>query len=304
MKVFPFISLSLHPIIVFQRGTAMDEQSILIPGGVELHSVYQAPDAANDRHAGIVFIHGWSGYGIGPHRMFINAARRLTADGFHCVRLDLRGRGDSLGDERTADLDGMIDDTLSAVHLLRERGVQDVYVLGICSGGNVSLGAASLDKSLAGLVLWSTPLFAPYKARTEELRRTGFFLAEYVRKAFRRETWAKLAAGAINFRIIIRILLGKGRGSPAPKSQRNPKDSLRDIMTELKGFPGRMIFIYGSADDEAAGAPEFYRQYCQQNAIPAVFHTVQGANHSYYSIDWEREVIDKTVNWLKANGER
>jgi len=101
--------------------------------------------------------------------------------------------------------------------------------------------------------------------------------------------------------MIARILLGKGRGSPAPKHQRNPKDSLRDIMSDLKGYHGRMIFIYGSADDEAAGAPEFYKQYCIDNAIPHAFHTIAGANHSFYSLEWEREVIDLTADWLKAD---
>ena len=278
----------------------MAEESVIIPGEVEVHAVYHRPEPGSDRRAGVVFVHGWSGYGIGPHRMFVNAARKLTPGGFHCLRVDLRGRGDSLGDERTADLDGMIDDVLAGVKLLRANAVRDVFLLGICSGGNVSLGAASLDKSIAGLALWSTPLFAPFKKKTEELRRTGFFLVNYFRKLFRRETWAKLFSGNINFRLITRILMGRGRGSPKPAGERNPKDSLHDIMTELKGYRGRALFIYGSADDEAAGAPEFYRTYCDANSIPCTFHTINGANHSFYSLDWEREVIEHTAAWLKA----
>jgi len=278
----------------------MIEESVIIHGEMELHAVHHRPNARSGLAAGIVFASGWSGYCIGPHRMFVNAARRLAAEGYHCLRLDFRGRGDSPGKKDDTDLDGMIDDMLAGVRYLRDNAVSEVFVLGICSGGNVTLGAASLDKSVGGLILWSTPLFAPYKKKTEELRRTGFFLVEYFKKLFRRETYAKLLAGKLNIRLIFRILTGKGRGNPRAGGERNPKDSLRDIMTELKGYAGRALFIYGSADDEAAGAPEFYRKYCRENAIPAAFHTIEGANHSYYSLHWEQEVIDITIAWLKA----
>lgn len=278
----------------------MIEESVTIPGQVKLHAVHHRPGSENDRGAGVVFVHGWSGYCIGPHRMFVNAARRLAAEGFHCMRLDLRGRGDSPGDKDDTDLDGMIDDVLAAGRYLRGNGTEKLCMLGICSGGNVTLGAASLDKSIDGLILWSTPLFALYKKKTEQLRRTGFFLVEYLKKLFRRETYAKFFAGKLNLRLILRILTGKGRGIPrAADGDRNPKDSLRDVMSDLEGYSGRALFIYGSADDEAAGAPEFYKHYCEENSIPAAFHTVDGANHSYYSLDWEKEVIDTTLSWLK-----
>jgi len=279
----------------------MTEESVFMPGEVELHAVHHKPDASGGLHAGVVFVHGWSGYCIGPHRMFVNAARRFAAEGCHCLRLDLRGRGDSPGNKDYTHLDGMIDDVLAGGRYLQANGGQDIYVLGICSGGNVALGAASLNKSFAGLILWSTPLFAPHKKKTEELRRTGFFLIEYFKKLFRRETYAKLFAGKLNIRLILGILTGKGRGNPKRAGgERNPKDSLRDVMAELRGFAGRTLFVYGSADDEAAGAPEFYRKYCEENAIPAAFHTVEGANHSYYSLEWEREVIETTLAWLKG----
>jgi len=279
----------------------MSEQSITIQSAEELHAVQHQPDATADCSTGVVYVHGWSGYCTGPHRIFVNTARRLATEGFHALRLDLRGRGDSEGGKDTTDLDAMIDDVLSACRYLREEGVRRVYVLGICSGGNAALGAASLDKSIDGLMLWSTPLFAPQKAGTEELRRRGSFAATYFRKLFRRETYTKLFAGKLNFRLILQILAGKRSGKqPSTVGSRNLKDSRRDVMTDLRGYPGRALFIYGSADDEAAGAPEFYRKYCEEQGIPAEFHTVQGANHSFYSLGWEREVIDATSDWLKT----
>jgi pimeloyl-ACP methyl ester carboxylesterase len=246
---------------------------------------------------GVVFIHGWAGYRGGPHRMFVETARRLADAGIHAMRFDLRGRGDSTGQVSATDLDGMIEDARAARRFLAEEtGVQRTYWLGICSGGNVALGAASLDKDADGLLLWSTPLFVQQKRASQEVRRRGIFLIEYARKLFRRETWAKLIRGRVNFGLIARVLLGRRRKGG---EERNPQDSLRDIMEDLRGFRGSALFIYGSRDDEAVGAPEFYQQFCREEGIATRFHTIEGANHSYYSAAWQDEVIELTRQWLE-----
>ena len=269
------------------------ERPVTFQSDVTLRGVLNAPEGAS---LGVVFAHGWSGYRAGPHRMFVNTARRLAEAGIASLRFDLRGRGDSDGEFDAADLDGMIDDLLAGAEFLKaETGVDQVVPLGICSGGNVTLGAASLDKSFDGMALWSVPLFAPQKPKSDRARRSAFFLVEYAKKAFRRETWAKLFRGKIDFRGVARTVKGRDK-----VEGRNPKDSSRDVMSDLAGFRGPALFIYGSRDDEAIGAPEYYRQFCDTHAIPATFHTVDGANHSYYSLAWENEVTDTTLNWLAS----
>ena len=271
------------------------ERPVTFESDERLVGILHEPEGAA-RGAGVVFVHGWAGYRGGPHRLFVEAARRLCEAGYHALRFDLRGRGDSTGEVAATDLDGMIEDARAARRFLLEQdGVERSYWLGICSGGNVSLGAASLDKDADGLILWSTPLFAPYKKKSQEVARRGIFFVEYARKLFRRETWAKLFRGRIRFGLIGRVLLG--RRTPAGGG-RDPKDSLRDIMDGLRGYGGRALFIYGSKDDEAVGAPEFYEHFCRDHGIPATFHTVEGANHSYYSVAWSGEVIERTVEWL------
>ncbi|MFH1731424.1 MAG: alpha/beta fold hydrolase [Planctomycetota bacterium] len=248
--------------------------------------------------AAVVFAHGWSGYRCGPHRIFVNAARRFAEEGIASLRFDFRGRGDSDGAAAATDLDAMIADLLAAARFVRaETGIERIFPLGLCSGGNVVLGAAaaaSLDRSFAGLVLWSTPLFAPQKPKSDRARRRAFFVADYAKKLFRREAWAKLFRGKIDFRGVARTIKGRQK-SPG----RNPKDSSRDVMTELAGYRGPALFIYGSRDDEAIGAPETYAAFCSEHGIPAAFHTVDGANHSYYSVAWERKVIETTLAWLR-----
>jgi len=274
------------------------EKPVWIKSAEPLPGVACFPDEGAAR-VGVVFVHGWSGYRTGPHRMFVNTAAALAERNVASLLFDLRGRGAAAGVDNETDLDGMIDDTLAAVKWMRiQPNIERVCVLGICSGGNVTLGAASLDHAIDGLILWSTPLFAPYKTPEQEIRRRKLLVFEYIRKLFRRETYLKLFRGKLNFGLIGRILFGR-KPSPA-ESGRNPKDSLRDVMSELIGFRGPALFIYGTNDDEAVGAPEFYADFCREHGIPATFHSIQGANHSYYSVPWEREVIGHTLRWLEA----
>jgi len=280
-----------------QKERTFLETAVVFHSPARLVGILHSPDGEANG-AGVAFLHGWTGYRVGPHRIFVEAARRLAAAGYHALTFDFRGRGDSDGAHEATTLDQMIEDALAARRLLLEQpGVKRTYWCGLCSGGNVALGAASLEKGVDGLILWSTPLFAPFKTGKQEVRRRGIFLADYARKLFRRETYAKLFRGQIRFGLISRILFGR---RCAPKAARNPKDSVRDIMGELRGYRGRALFIYGSRDDEAVGAPEFYAAYCRDNAIPAAFHTIEGANHSFYSVAWQNEVIELTRDWLNA----
>ena len=119
----------------------MMEKPVTFESDVLLRGVLNVPDGAA---AAVVFAHGWSGYRCGPHRMFVNAARRFAEEGIASLRFDFRGRGDSDGDAAATDLDAMIADLLAAAQFVRaEAGIERVFPLGLCSGGNVVLGAAS-----------------------------------------------------------------------------------------------------------------------------------------------------------------
>jgi len=81
---------------------------------------------------------------------------------------------------------------------------------------------------------------------------------------------------------------------------KNPKDSKRDIVKAFELYRGRVLFVYGGADPEAAGAQQMYEPFCQEHGIDVEFHVVEGANHSFYSTEWKQRVIDLSVGWLAS----
>ncbi len=87
----------------------------------------------------VIFLHGWGGYRIGPHQMFVKFARRLSQQGYHCLRFDFRGRGFSSGDRADttnqtmgADLQTVLDG------VRRDYAPRHLVLLGICSGARLA----------------------------------------------------------------------------------------------------------------------------------------------------------------------
>jgi len=269
-------------------------------GGERLVGIWTEPAGAVRVPATVITLHGWGGYRIGPHRFMVKLCRALAAAGVSSLRFDFRGRGDSTGDEKDATLDTMIEDTCRAVAFARSRAPGSRITLwGICSGSNVAIGAATLEGDVRDLVLLSTLPFVPEKKAAEKLARTQVQATSYVRKLFRATTWKKLFTGAVNWGNVKKALFGH-YGKPEAAG-RDPKDSERDIMAAWADWQGTAHFIYGGADREAAGAAEHYRAFTDEHGIQASFETVAGSNHDFYSLTWERHVIDETVNRVKAS---
>ena len=270
-------------------------------GGLRLIGVLGCPDGARARR-GVVLIHGWGGYRIGPNRILVQAARAFNEAGATTLRFDLRGRGDSEGDAAETDLDMMIDDTCRAVEFLKgETNLEDVTLLGICSGANVAVGAATLVPDIRDLILWSIVTFQPERSRSADVARTGHFALGYARKLLRPTTWRKFFSGRVNFRMVWRVLFGRhseGKGD----GERNLKDSRRDIMSAFADYKGGVFFVHGSKDPEGMPARDIFQAFCEGNGLDAEFKLIDGSNHNFHTAAWKREVIDSSVEWLLARG--
>jgi hypothetical protein len=261
-------------------------------GGRRLAGVLELP--TGPLQGGVVFVHGWSGCRVGPHRILVEAARHLNALGLATLRFDLSGRGESEGEPLATDLDRMVDDASAALAALGTRLGQalPLGMLGMCSGGNVALGAAALRDDVGAVVCWSTYAFQEQNPEGEQGRRARHFAAVYLRKALRPATWLKLLRGRVDFGGVRRTLFGgSGRGE---RSDRDRQRSRRDLVGALAGYRGRLRFLYGGKDPEAGPAEETFRAFCAEHDIRAEFACIEGANHNFYSLAWKRQAIEWT----------
>ena len=250
---------------------------------------------AGDGAAGpaVIFLHGWAGSRIGPHRMFVHMARRLAAAGCACLRFDYRGRGDSEGATAQATIRSMISDAGAALDFVaKEWPERKAILLAICSGCKVAIGAAAGDTRVAGRALWSAEPMGPMRAAAGGGGRSGSALRSYGRKLLRLETWRKLATLRVNVRMVGKAVAGEEVAGG---------DELKDEtlwLSRLRDFKGPALLVYGTNDPETRVAEPGYTALFGQAGIRHDVHKVAGANHSFYSLAWEREVMDVTEKWI------
>lgn len=263
-----------------------------------VHGILHEPDpTAAGTGPLVVFLHGWAGSRIGPHRMFVHMARRLAARGCVCLRFDFRGRGDSEGSTTGATIRSMIEDTKAAVDFAATRHPgHPIVLLAICSGCKVAIGAAVADARVGGLALWSPEPMGPMRDKASKQRKSTSALRAYGRKLLRWETWRKLITFRVNVRLVKKAVSAQevaGRGEIEDETR---------WLNHLRGYKGRMLCLHGTNDPETATAKAGYTALCSGSGILHEVHEIAGANHSFYGLDWEREVMEITETWMAASG--
>lgn len=276
---------------------AETREVLVAPGGIPL-TVHHPRGTTR----GTVFlVPGWSGPRSGPADVLCFLAARLANDGWRAVRLDLPARGDFAGDFGAVDLDDMIG-TVAAVVQGGHDTQASCHLLGLCSGGNVALGAAALLQAQRPLhvIGLSTLPFQPSRAENFERVRRWRKLKSYAGKLLSPNTWVRLVRREIDIERVRRNISDTEK--PAA-GERNLKDSERDIERELLGWPGRALLVWGGGDEEAPLARSHFENLHRQgmgDKKGARFETISGANHNFYSRQWREELARHVLGFMNA----
>lgn len=280
---------------------------------------------------GVVMTHGWSGYRSGPHGLLTYLARELAAAGYPTLRFDFRGRGESGGDGLQSSLVTMADDLAAASEWFARRcALKGIVYLGLCSGGNVTIGTLKRLPLARGLFLLSVYPFSDGDAFGRDVHRTWHYAGVYLRKALNRETWTRLFRGDVHVGQVLNVLFGhflrKGRnrrkeGSPpaatpapevtgttsapgriakasAAESRAQGKEPPRQHLANLRAdLPARMV--YGTADPDAPAALKYYGDYAREKKLPIEFVDIPGASHNFPSVAWKAQLAAMAADFLR-----
>ena len=87
-------------------------------------------------------------------------AVRLSVRGFHTLRFDYFGTGDSAGEECDIDLAGLQADVLTAIETIKDlAATEKVTLIGLRAGANIAAStAAGCAGAIEALILWD-PIF-------------------------------------------------------------------------------------------------------------------------------------------------
>lgn len=124
---------------------------------------------------------------VGHHRMYVDLARQLAAQGHDVLRFDFSGIGDS------PSRDGICDPAAACLADLREAlgflqdttGAKSFVLVGLCSGADIGLRFAASERRVVGLVLLD-PTIPP----------TVRFYAHYIaQRMMRLRSWLTFVLG-------------------------------------------------------------------------------------------------------------
>jgi alpha-beta hydrolase superfamily lysophospholipase len=123
--------------------------------GRQLFGVYHAPRAGAARDAGVVLCYpGAQEYNM-AHWAFRKLAGMLAREGFHVLRFDYRGTGDSAGGTDEGNPALWVEDVRLAVTELRDMaGVRPISLVGMRLGASLAVRACAEGLSVRDLVLW------------------------------------------------------------------------------------------------------------------------------------------------------
>jgi pimeloyl-ACP methyl ester carboxylesterase len=229
---------------------------------------------------------------VGPHRLNVELARRLTRQGLATIRFDLSGIGDS---ERPTDEGEYQERALADISQVidgwqEETGQTRFVIIGLCTGAYNALRAAGHDERVIGAVLidgYSYPTFK-YQLRHHARRlRQGWRWLRYLKR-----------------------ILGRGAGRQESASddvvvfETEPmsRDDFGQRLRQLLDQGSELLFIY-----TGLGPQQFNYPRQLEDAFPELQHHLRervvylpDANHTFTLPDQRLRLIDEIDSWLAA----
>jgi pimeloyl-ACP methyl ester carboxylesterase len=125
-------------------------------GRRRLFGIYESPRVGSANTRAVVLCHPWGSEYVHAHRSMRQLAIKLTVAGFHCLRFDYFGTGDSAGDTTEGELKGWEADIESAIEELQETtGRAEVSLVGLRLGATLAASVAAKQRgAIETLVLW------------------------------------------------------------------------------------------------------------------------------------------------------
>lgn len=243
--------------------------------GQKLIGVVHRPDGPEgSRYPAVLLCHGFTGQKVEAHRIFVKTAEALAAQGYLALRFDFRGSGDSEGAFEEMTFEGEVSDAVRAVdYLLAEEPVdpERIGVVGLSMGGAVAACLSGRDERIKATVLWAAVADFEVLGAPDRWNDSPW-MPEF-------ESWD--IGGLLVSRRFIQAL-----ADTVPRE-------------EIKRARGPVLILHGDQDLVVPlEHAHHYRRALDGAGIPHELVVVDGADHTFNSYRWERQVIEATADWF------
>lgn len=121
----------------------------------QLFGSYHPPSLTNDRRCGVLICNPTGHEYLRSHWALRHLALQLSRRGYHVLRFDYSGTGDSAGETDTGNVLHWIEDVETAFDELKNiAGIKKMHILGLRFGAFIALKTCSKLKKLSTLILW------------------------------------------------------------------------------------------------------------------------------------------------------
>ena len=298
------------------EATSVQEHPGYFPaGGDDLFGVLTEPLAGQRRTAAVILA-GAGNTGLNRNRFSVRLSRRLAADGYHALRFDYHGVGESTGV-----LAGMpkidepyLTDIEGATRCILEQGIDRFVLIGECLGARTALVHAPSMPGIRAVILNSPPT-RDLAMGEEPGTRLALSLSiwDTIRRSIRPRTirglldpmtrrtygqFVKVRALAL-LRRARRLLTGQ-RGVDDQWVSRQFLDPIEQL--SRRNVP--ILFVFGTKDlyyaDFLRAMPGRLGKVLKSAPLTEV-SVVEGRVHGFIDIEIQDEVLERILEWLDGH---
>jgi pimeloyl-ACP methyl ester carboxylesterase len=265
--------------------------------------------SAEPKGVGVILIPGGAHTpAINRNRMFVRLARRLAAQGYHVLRYDFHGVGESTGFHDGFSVGRVYRKGVHAgMKCLNENGAEQIVLFGTCFGARLAAFTAVDVQNLAGLVLLAPPPI-DQEGAGEGATVVGAVrersASELIKRLLdRRQLRNNIRVIRGRLRAVSRALVGKLMGrKPRPDEWVGHLflAQMRDLLVTRK-VP--TVIIWGTEDD-------YYDQWerAAEHRLGTLLEDARGTTrvdvheghiHLFLKVETQDFVIDHSVEWMK-----
>jgi pimeloyl-ACP methyl ester carboxylesterase len=292
--------------------TSLEEIPVFFPAGEQtLFGIFTRPTVEPLGVAAIV-LPGGGGTRLttNRNRFSVTLCRRLAALGYHTLRCDFRGAGESTGTADALRLDHpFVDDVDGAVRWVQQQGVSNFVVVGSCFGARTALSYAPQCSGIRGVVLISAPV-RDYREGEKQVTRMAqeWSIWRYAGRALRirtlkglldqkhRKTYAKVA------RAKLRAVVAKNQGSSQSRSGDGVSPNFLEPLAFLADRSLPVMLIHGDGEpahreflDVQTGS---VGDLLKRPSARIEVRTAPAPVHGFTAVASQKKVIDLIVDWF------
>lgn len=296
-------------------------------GGLTLRGILHRPEPSAERKICVLLLSPGIKGRVGPHRLYLKLAAHLVPLGYHVLRFDFHGLGDSDGElpeHELADVYNRIhggryvEDTIDAMNWLEATyGIRRFVGSGLCGGSISALLTAAVDPRIECLLGIGLPTIlegGPENwARYVTREQAALLRGGYLRKLGNPKSVIRFLSGKSSYRAILRIFrdwlpvrvaspAGRAAATASSVDSTNPRFASAFLSMLDSGRP--MLLVYSEADrlrtQFAENFEAHYAERLRHLRDPYEVVVIPRANHVLSDTASVAELAATGVRWLRS----